>query len=73
MKCSFCGGSVAWVGNLIDNPSTQCADCGRRNCQEVEPFDPERLEPDNHEYDELGLPPEPDGVPGTFNDQGKKA
>jgi predicted nucleic acid-binding Zn ribbon protein len=38
MKCSFCGGAVSWVGNLIDNPSTQCAGCGQRNCQEVEPI-----------------------------------
>jgi hypothetical protein len=38
MKCSFCGGVVSWVGNLIDNPSTKCADCGRTNCQEVEPL-----------------------------------
>jgi hypothetical protein len=42
MMCSFCGGVVSWIGNLIDSPSTQCADCGQRNCQEVEPLaDPE--------------------------------
>jgi hypothetical protein len=67
MKCSFCGGAVSWVGNLIDNPSTQCADCGRRNCQEVEPgpYDDDWAPNPN---DDQG---QPLGVLGTFNEQPK--
>jgi hypothetical protein len=68
MKCSFCGGPVTWRGPLSNLTHTECATCGRQNCQEVESFDPERLEPDNHEYDELGLPPD-DGVAGTPGDK----
>jgi ArsR family metal-binding transcriptional regulator len=36
MKCSLCGGLVTWRGPLVALTHTQCADCGERNCQEVE-------------------------------------
>jgi hypothetical protein len=40
MKCEFCGGEAAWTGQLSDNPRTRCRDCGRWDCQVIEP-DPE--------------------------------
>jgi hypothetical protein len=63
MKCSFCGGVVSWVGNLIDNPSTQCADCGRRDCQEVEP------QPDDYEEQMA----ERAAIAGVSSSEGKEA
>lgn len=66
MKCEFCGGVVSWVGNLIDNPSTQCAGCGRRNCQEVEPIDTYQ---ESVEMDEQ-VRQDATGVKGTVKEDG---
>ena len=37
MKCSICGGYVEWKGPLSNLTHTECASCGGKNCQEVEP------------------------------------
>lgn len=40
MRCSICGGgNVTWRGPLSNLTHTECAECGGRNCQEVEPID----------------------------------
>ncbi|MBI3445615.1 MAG: hypothetical protein HY055_09705 [Magnetospirillum sp.] len=47
MICTYCGGHVTWRGPLSDLTHTQCASCGRRNCQVVE-------EPEDLDIDEEG-------------------
>jgi len=33
MQCSACGGHVTWRGPLSSLTHTECARCGRQNCQ----------------------------------------
>ncbi len=51
MRCSYCNGSVLWMGPLTALSHTQCQDCGRTNCQEPESVPEEGDDPDedNHE------------------------
>lgn len=41
MICQYCGGQVVWMGPLSQLTHTECQDCGRTNCQEVDDFDAE--------------------------------
>jgi hypothetical protein len=36
MICAFCNGTVTWRGPLSNLTHTECADCGRQNCQQVD-------------------------------------
>jgi RecJ-like exonuclease len=35
MICYLCGGQVTWRGPITNLTHTECAGCGRRNCQQV--------------------------------------
>ncbi len=36
MICSYCSGEVTWRGPLSALTHTECKDCGRTNCQQVD-------------------------------------
>ena len=36
MICSFCGGTVIWMGAFSNLTHTECLSCGQVNCQEPE-------------------------------------
>lgn len=41
MRCSKCGGYVTWRGPMSNLTHTECADCGARNSQAIDPDDNE--------------------------------
>ena len=50
MRCIFCGGPVHWVGTWGFLHGTQCQECGRRDCQIVDP-------PEDDDTDDEGEQP----------------
>lgn len=36
MICAYCFGEVTWRGPLSNLTHTECNDCGRTNCQQVD-------------------------------------
>ena len=36
MICAYCFGAVTWRGPLSNLTHTECKDCGRTNCQQVD-------------------------------------
>ena len=60
MICSFCNGNVIWRGPLLNLTHTECEDCGRHNCQMIDPPPPEDLRDESSDG----------GDDYTFNEQG---